>query len=141
MHPLESNLTWGYAMLGFMFLTAAVAATAKLVFLYRSFNRLPVEFRKMRPGLTFLLLIPGFNGVWNFFAFGRLSRSFQGYFDSIGDRTVGDCGHELGMAYSVLEVCNFVPFVCFASVFPSLTLLVRYIARANGLRQRLPVAA
>jgi hypothetical protein len=119
----------------------AAAAIVKLVFFYRSFDSLPAEFRKMRPGLTLLLLIPGFSRVWDFFTLEGLSRILQDYFASIEDGTAADCGLESGMAYPVLEVCNFVPFVCFVSLFPSLVLLARYIVTANELRRRLPVAA
>ena len=39
----------------------------------------------MEPAMVFLLLIPCFGLVWNFFLYPRLSRSFQKYFQSVGD--------------------------------------------------------
>lgn len=52
--------------------------------LQKCFQGIPHEYRKLRPGLVWLLLIPGINVVWIFVAFTALFSSYQSYLRDTG---------------------------------------------------------
>jgi hypothetical protein len=112
-----------------------------IVFLYIDFDRVPPAFRKLDPGLVWLLLIPCFSIVWNFFVFPRLSDSFKAYFQSIGDESVGDCGRGLGLGYAITSAVAVVPILGIVAALVSLVLLVLYLVKANELKNRIPAGA
>ena len=110
-------------------------------FLYTDFQRIPPTFRKLDPGLVWLLLIPCFNIVWNFFVFPKLSESFKAYFDSVGDGSVGDCGRDLGLGYAICCVASIIPFVGCLTGLASLVLVILFPLKANDLKNRIPITA
>lgn len=107
-------------------------------FLYKFYNRVPRQFRQMEPGLVWLLLIPCFNLVWNFFVFIRLSRSFKAYFNSVGNTAVADCGENLGLGYAICEVAALIPCVGLAVWVAALVLLILYLIKVNELAGQIP---
>jgi len=78
-------------MLVMLLIVLAISA-AICIMLHVIQSRVPVEHRKISPGAIWLILIPFFGLVWNFFVFQRIPESYRSYFDSIGDTSVGDCG-------------------------------------------------
>jgi len=109
--------------------------------LYTDYQRVPASFRKLEPGLVWLLLIPCFNIVWNFFVFPKLSESFKAYFDSVGDSSVGDCGRDLALGYAVCSAISIIPFVGCLTGLVSLALVILFLVKANDLKNRIPIAA
>lgn len=109
-------------------------------FLYKIFQRVPTQFRVMEPGLVWLLIIPCFNLVWNFFVFIRLSRSLKRYFNSVGNQTVGDCGEGLGLGYSICEVARLIPCVGILVWIAALVLVILYLMKVNQLSEQIPQA-
>jgi hypothetical protein len=109
--------------------------------LYTDFERIPRNFRKLEPGLVWLLLIPCFNVVWNFFVIPRLTESFKAYFDSIGDTSVGDCGRVLGFGYAISTASSAIPFVSCLTGIVSLVLMILFLVKANELKNRIPRTA
>lgn len=107
-------------------------------FLYKFYKRVPQQFRKMEPGMVWLLLIPCFNLVWNFFVYIRLSESLKGYFDSAGNQTVGDCGKGLGLAFSICEAATIIPCLGMLTGVASLVLVILYLVKANELSGQIP---
>src|SRR5436305_313793 len=84
----QRNVTWGGAAFVTAFLIAMLVGIAINVvicfLLYNAQNAIPPQFRKIEPGMIWLLLIPLFNLVWNFFVYLRIPESYQAYFQSIG---------------------------------------------------------
>jgi hypothetical protein len=109
-------------------------------FLYKIFNRVPVQYRVMEPGLVWLLIIPCFNLVWNFFVFIRLSRSLKRYFNSVGNQTVADCGEGLGLGYSICEVARLIPCVGILVWIAAVVLVILYLIKVNQLSEQIPQA-
>ena len=109
--------------------------------LYTDFERIPRNFRKLDSGLVWLLLIPCFNLVWNFFVIPRLADSFKAYFDSIGDTSVGNCGRDLGFGYAIVTAASVIPFVGCLTGIVSLVLLILFLVKANELKNRIPRTA
>lgn len=111
----------------------AVGALAVLLYacfsLMNCLQRIPAPFRKMEPGMVWLMLVPCFNIVWAFFVYPRVANSFKAYFDHVHDDSVGDCGAGLGLATAICHiVCGPV----------GLILLIVYVIKANGLKNKIP---
>jgi hypothetical protein len=102
-------------------IVAAIALVGLLVavliclFLSSCLTRLPEEHRRVNPGLVWLLLIPCFPVVWNFFVYPKVAESFQSYFDAQGRTDVGDCSRGLATLYCILTVVStvlgIIPFI------------------------------
>lgn len=122
-----------------MFIVLAINVVACAV-LYGCYRRVPAEHRKLDAGLVWLLLIPCFNIIWNFFVFPRLAQSYQSYFRSVGRQDVGDCGAGLGWAYAgcILGACLPLPIVPFGIGLAALILLVLFLVKATQLKNQIP---
>ena len=114
--------------------------------LYTAQKRVPMEHRRIEPGLVWLLLIPIFNYVWNFFVFLKIPESYQSYFRAQGRTDVGDCGRSLGQWYAICAAVGFaggfIPVVnCFAGLIglASLVLLIIFLIKITGLKNQIPV--
>jgi len=109
--------------------------------LHGCFRRIPRRHRWMEPGFVWLLLIPCFFLIWNFFVFPRLSRSYQAYFRSVGRTHVGDCGRSIGMAYCICSVCFLIPvkFLSTALGLTALVLLILYLVKVLELKNQIPL--
>src|SRR4051794_2730546 len=80
------------------FLVWAAIQAAICWFLSSCLKILPPEHRRQKPGMVWLLFIPVFNLVWNFFVFPAIADSYRSYFHSIGRTDVGGCGRGLALA-------------------------------------------
>lgn len=100
--------------------------------------RVPVEHQKISPGMIWLMLIPLFGLVWNFFVFQRIPESYKSYFDSIGDQSVGDCGKGVGLWYAICAACSIIPCVNYIAGPAALVLLIIFLVKLFGLRGRIP---
>ncbi len=142
MERLPELLRPAHFLIFFYFFLFGFAVNILLVFLlYTDFERIPRNFRKLEPGLVWLLLIPCFNLVWNFFVIPKLSDSFKAYFDSIGDTSVGNCGRDLGFGYCIVTAASAIPFVGCLTGIVSLVLLILFLIKANELKNRIPRTA
>ena len=108
--------------------------------LQNCYKRIPQQFRKLEPALVWLLLIPCFSLVWNFFVFPRLSQSFKSYFDSIGRTDVGDCSGNIGLAYAICCAVSVIPYLGCLTGIASLVLLIMYLVKVNELKNQMPAA-
>jgi hypothetical protein len=97
-------------------------------------SKLPPEHRVMEPGMVWLLLIPFFNIVWNFFVFIRISKSYQSYFAAQGKTQFGDCGEQIGLWYCICCVACMVPMVNYIAGPAGLVLLIVYLVKVLGLK-------
>ena len=109
--------------------------------------QVPPEHRKIAPGLIWLLIIPFFNVIWNFFVFLQVPDSLKSYFDAQGRTDVGDCGRTLGLWSAVLLAVGFlggfIPLVgCFASFvwLAGLVLLILFLVKILGLKGQIAMA-
>lgn len=109
--------------------------------LYKDYQRIPQQFRRLEPGLVWLLLIPCFSLIWNFFVFPRLGESFKQYFDSAGQTDVGDAGTTLGWAYAICSACTLIPYAGIVAGLAALVILILFLVKANELKNRIPASA
>lgn len=131
-----------FAVLGMALLVGLVvmlAINALVCWLVSScLARLPAEHRKMEPGQVWLLMIPCFSIVWNFFVFQRVPESFQSYFQSVGRSDRGDCGKSLGLWYAITVVVAMVPLLNYLAAPASLILLILNLVKLNELKNEIP---
>jgi hypothetical protein len=119
-----------------------LALSIVVIFLvYTDFQRVPSAFRKLEPSLVWLLVIPCFNLVWNFYVFPGLADSFKAYFDSVGESSVGNCGRDVGLGYAVCSAASLIPFVGCLTGVATLALLILFLVKANELKNRIPITA
>ena len=125
----------------YAFVAQVALSLIPIILLYTDFQRIPRAFRKLESGLVWLLLIPCFNIVWNFYVFPGLSDSFKAYFNSVGDNSVGNCARDLGLGYAICCAASVIPFVGCLTGIVSLVLLIMYLVKANDLKNRIPLTA
>ncbi len=106
--------------------------------LWSAQKRVPPQFRKIEPGLIWLLLIPIFPLVWNFFVYPKIAASYKAYFDSIGRTDVGACGGDLGLGYSIVFACSIVPYLGMLTGLAALILLILFLVKILDLKNQIP---
>lgn len=129
------------ALGGVLFVVLAVVLAIYFIvsfLLYMCFKRIPPDHQKMAPWQAFLLMIPCFSLIWNFFVFPKLAKSFQSYFNSVGRSDVGDCGAQLGMIFACTCVASLIPFVNYLAGPASLIILIVFLVKAFSLRGLIP---
>ncbi len=100
------------------------------------FNALPPQHRKQKPELVWLLMIPLFPLVWNFFVFPKLSESYASYFASINNTMEGDCNRSLALAYCILTACAIVPYAGALAALAGLVVLIIYLVKMYDLKKK-----
>jgi len=129
----------GLVIIGALMVNVVIQVVLCL-FLSVCLKRVPPQFRKQEPGMVWLLLIPIFCRVWNFFVYPRVAGSFKAYFDSIGKTDVGDCGerHAVGFCF-----CGFLGLIPYAHLFLvlGLVMLIVTLVKFNKLKNLMPPAA
>lgn len=143
MRPMNENeqAMMVFAAIGAFLLVALViilAVNAVVCWLVASsLARIPAEHRKMEPGQVWLLMIPCWGVVWNFFVFQRVPESFQSYFASIGRQDLGDCGKQIGLWYAICGACAFVPFLGYLAGPAGFVLLILNLVKFNQLKSEI----
>ena len=112
-----------------------------LYLLYDAQRAIPPQHRRIEPGHVWLLLIPLFNLVWNFFVFLRIPESYQSYFYSRGRYDVGDGGKSLGLWLSICIACSAIPCIGIIPAFIGLILLIVFLVKISGLKGQVPQLA
>jgi hypothetical protein len=78
--------------------------------LVKTLSLVKEENRKITPILIWLILIPGFNVLWNFFVVIRMSQSIKNELDSREFEVEGNPTLYVGLSYAILSsVILFVP--------------------------------
>ena len=88
--------------------------------------------------MAFLLLIPLFSFVWNFFVHPKVAESLKAYFDAQGPHSNGDCGGGLALWMSVCAACTLLPTIGIPAAVAGLVLMVVFYVRAFDLSARIP---
>ena len=133
-------------IVAFLFLLVMVGVAIFIIYLlYNLLNALPPQYRLMEPGMVWLLLIPCFNIIWNFFVYPQVARSYQNYFNAHGRTDVGDCGAGLGVAYAVCALLASIPCLNYVTgIFcgPAMIVLtIVYFVRLYGLKKEIQLGA
>ncbi len=96
----------------------AVVAFAALVMtilfyltLYTTLNIIKAENRKLHPLTVWLLFIPGFNLVWNFFVVSGVTVSIKNELQSRNYDVIKRPAFVSGMAYAILTALGIIPLL------------------------------
>jgi len=100
-------------------------------------KEVPSEYRVMEPGQVWLLLIPCFAVIWNFWVFQRVPQSFHNYFASQGRTDFGDCGGQLGLWYAICGVGSVVPCLQFVAGPAAFVLLLIFLVKILELKKQI----
>jgi hypothetical protein len=119
-------------------LTVGMAISILVCFLiYNAQAALPPQFQRIPAGQIWLLLIPLFNLVWNFFVFPRVAESYQAYFNSQGRTDIGDAGRGIGLGYAICAAVAIVPCIGIFAGLAALVLLIIFLVKIYGLKAQL----
>ncbi len=127
-------------LVGMLIALAIVLAISIVIcyLVYSCFQRIPAQHRQMEPWQVWLLLIPVFNLVWNFFVYPKLAKSYQSYFAEQGRTDVGDCGEKIGLWYAICAAVCIIPCVNYVAGPAALVLWIIFIVKALGLKAQIP---
>ncbi len=132
---LISLIAWGIKLL-----IITCISLAAILFLQADLKSLPERYRQADINLIWLLLIPVFSAVWNFFVFPKVAKSYQAYFAEKGEPDVGDCGERLAMAYCIVTACYWglcwVTCISFLLFIAVVVLLILSLQLFNKLKNR-----
>ena len=106
-----------------------------------SLKRIPEQYCEQTPGMVWLLMIPCFPLIWNFFVYPRVAASFQNYFNDHPDQAqmdVGDCGAQLSQYYCIATVCGLIPLVGGLASMAALVLLILTLVKFSELKKQIP---
>ena len=142
----EAAAIAGLIMAGLVTLAITLAISLAILIvicalLHSALARVPPEHRTMSPGLVWLLLIPLFGIVWNFFVFLRIPESYKSYFTAQGRTDVGDCARGVGMWYAICGALSFVPCLSYLAGPAALVLLIIFLVKVLGLKGQISPAA
>jgi hypothetical protein len=95
-------------------------------------DAIPQTFHEFDSWQVWLLMIPCWNIVWNFFVFPRLARSYQRLFQYYGVHDTGDSGAGLAMTYCVLAALGVI---CCTGVIAWVFIILYLVKTAELSRQ------
>jgi hypothetical protein len=129
-------------VVGSLFVLAMLGIHVTILYLlYKNLQAVPADFRRMEPSMVWLLLIPCFNLIWNFFVFSRIAGSYQDCLHERGRRDFGDCGAGIGIAYSICAVLVSIPCLNYLTVWfcgpAMIVLIILYLVKLHGLKQEI----
>jgi len=142
--PGVSPEGWLAGMMVVILIACLIGLAIAIVLLYlvfSCFQRIPAQHRQMEPWQVWLLLIPLFNLVWNFFVYPKLAKSYQSYFAQQGRTDVGDCGEKIGWAYAICAAICIIPCVNYIAGPAALVLWIIFLVKALTLKGQIPEQA
>ncbi len=128
-------------LFGSVFCTPLLLNIIVCALLFSALRKLPRAYQRQEPGMVWLLVIPLFHLVWNFFVYPRISESYCAYFRAIGRHDVGDCAESIGLAYCICAAIAVLPGVGCAAVVAAIVLLIVYLVRLYELVGMVPADA
>jgi hypothetical protein len=105
-----------------------------LFLLYNAYKAVPPQFQTIEPYQVWLLLIPCFNIIWNFFVYQRIPESYQRCMHALGRQDQGDCGQQLGLWYCICVCCSIIPYLGSIAALASLVLLILFLVKMYQLK-------
>lgn len=119
---------WHFMVLGFVFCAFfLIPAIFYILTLQKALERCAVSSRTMQPGMVWLLLVPLFNMIWNFFVVLALAKSLANDFARRGmPSPEPEPGQSIGLAMSICACCGVIPILGVLASLASLVLWIMY---------------
>ncbi len=134
-----------FVIFAIVFVVALAISIGLLYLVFSCYQRIPPQHRQMEPWQVWLLLIPVFPIVWNFFVYPKLAKSYQSYFAEQGRTDVGDCGEKIGLWFAICAAAIVTIIIpCLGMItgpiaaLAALVLWIIFIVKALGLKGQIP---
>jgi hypothetical protein len=108
-----------------------------LLTLQKALNRCSPESRAMQPGMVWLMLIPLFNLVWQFFVVINIAKSLGAEFRKRGIAVEPEPGKTMGMVMCILFCCGIIPILGVLCSLAGLVFWIIYWAKIAGFSGKL----
>ena len=105
--------------------------------LQKALNRCAPENRAMQPGMTWLLLIPLFNLVWQFIVVINMAKSLGAEFQKRGMAEEPEPGKALGLVMCILVCCGIIPYLGVLCDIGALICWIIYWVKIAGYSNKL----
>jgi hypothetical protein len=127
----------GVLFLGFLAIEIVVAVFY-IQTLSRALNKCSPASRTFQPGTLWLLLIPFFNVIWNFFVVLGIAKSLGNEF-RFRNIPNGDPepGKSIGLAMAICGACSIIPLLGLLAALPFLVLWIVYWIKISGFSETL----
>jgi len=120
---------------GLLFLLPAIFY---LLSLQKALERCSPASRTMQPGMVWLLLVPLFNMIWNFFVVLALAKSLANEFARRGiPSPEAEPGQSIGLAMCICTCCGIIPVLGLLASLASMVLWIMYWVKIAGYSQAL----
>lgn len=106
--------------------------------LQNTFKEISISNRKMEPGNVWLMLIPLFGLVWQFFIVDRLADSLKAEFATRNIVVDEDRpGYSIGLTYCILFCCGIIPVLGALASLGGIVCWIIYWVKINDYRTKL----
>lgn len=112
-----------------------------LLTLMKCLQRCAPANRALSPGLVWLLLIPLFNLIWNFFVVINIAKSLGAEFRQRGIAAEPDPGKGVGLAMAILACCGLIPVAGLFAELAGFVLWIIYWVAVAGFSNKLAAMA
>lgn len=116
---------------------AIVVEVFFILTLQKALSRCSVENQAMSPGLVWLLLIPFFSLIWDFFVVIKISESLSAEFQKRGISAEPYPGKNIGLAWAILTACSLIPVINVFAGIASLVCWIIYWVKIAGYSKQL----
>ena len=105
--------------------------------LQKALNRCAPESRAMEPAMVWLLLVPCFNVIWQFFVVINMSKSLAAEFQRRGITEEAEPGKKLGLIMCILLCCSVIPFLGIACDVGYIVCWIMYWIKIAGFSKKI----
>lgn len=124
-------------IVGFILLFALLPTIFYLISLQKALGRCQPHNRLMEPGLVWLMLIPIFNLIWQFFVVVNIAGSLEKEFTERGIASEPEPGKAVGFAMCILNVCGLIPYIGLLTGIGSLVCWIIYWVKIADCSRKL----
>lgn len=119
-----------------VFALGILVAILYILTLSRALQKCSPASRTLEPGMLWLLLIPLFNLIWNFFVVLGMAKSLGNEFRLRNISNVDpEPGKTIGMAMAICGACSIIPLVNILTGLAYLVLWIVYWVKIYGFSQ------
>ena len=125
-----------------VFFVIIILAIIPVIFYLKTLQKtleiISVENQKMKPGLVWMVFIPGFGIVWQFFIVNKLAESLKLEFEKkeihVSERWPGK---STGMTLCILSCCAMIPYLGILIGIVCLVFWIIYWSKINMYKHKL----
>ena len=127
-------------LLGILAFALAIGLTVTIFYvltLRNCLRQVRPENRRFEPNNTWLLLIPLFSLVYNFFVVKGISESLRNEYEQLGESPTTAPTYQLGLSYAIASCLTWVPMVGSFIGIGAFVLFIIYWVQIHGHKNRI----